>query len=99
MLMSAYMVVLLYVDEGDWVADYVANVPEILRQFGGEYLAVSDAVTRFEGPDRAPDQVAIFTFPSVDQMDAFHSCEEYAPYKQARLAQSSATILGFTPRQ
>lgn len=97
--MSAYMVVLVHVDGSDWITDYIANVPAIIRKFGGEYFAVSKAVTQFEGNDRAPDQVAIFTFPSVDQMDAFYNCDEYEPYKQARLAQSSATILGFEPRQ
>jgi uncharacterized protein (DUF1330 family) len=96
--MTAYMVVFVYADESDWVADYVANVPGILRKFGGEYLAVSDTVTQFEGEKRTPDQVALFTFPSVEQMQAFISCEEYAPYKDARLAQSSATIVGFETR-
>lgn len=97
--MPAYMVVLVYVEKAEWVADYVANVPTILRKFGGEYMAVSNGVTQFEGSKPTPDQVAILTFPSVEQMRAFLECDEYAPYKQARLAQSSATIVGFEPQQ
>lgn len=91
----AYMVVVVHLRETAWVADYIANVPGILRKFGGEYLAVSKTLTQFEGPKPAPDQVAIFTFPSVENMEAFVNCAEYAPYKQARLEQSSALIVGF----
>ena len=96
--MPAFMVVTVYLRESGWVADYVANVPAILRQYGGEYFAVSAGLIQFEGEGPAPDQVAIFTFPSVAQMDAFMNCAEYAPYKEARLAQSSALIVGFEPR-
>lgn len=96
--MSAFMVVAVYLRESGWVADYIANVPAILRTYGGEYFAVSSGVTQFEGEGAAPDQVALFTFPSVDHMQAFVNSAEYAPYKEARLAQSSALIVGFEPR-
>lgn len=93
--MSAYMVVNVYLQGTDWVPDYVANVPAIIRKFGGEYLAVSKVLQQFEGEGELPDQVALFTFPSLAAMNDFIDSEEYAPYKQARLAQSSAQIVGF----
>ena len=93
--MSAYLVVNVYLRDTKWVQDYLANVPRILRSFGGEYLAVSRRLQQFEGEGRAPDQVALFTFPSLEAMNAFMSCPEYAPYKHARLEQSSALIVGF----
>lgn len=96
--MPAFMVVMVYLRESGWVADYIANVPAILRTYGGEYFAVSTSVTQFEGDGPVPDQVALFTFPSVDHMDGFVNSAEYAPYKEARLAQSSALIVGFEPR-
>lgn len=96
--MPAFMVVTIYLRESDWVADYVANVPAILHSYGGEYFAVSASVTQFEGDGPVPDQVALFTFPSVDHMHAFVNSAEYAPYKEARLAQSSAQIVGFETR-
>ncbi|MEJ7935040.1 DUF1330 domain-containing protein [Sphingobium sp. AN558] len=97
-VMAAYMVVLVYLDKSEWVADYVANVPDILRKYGGEYFAVSERVVKFEGDKPTPDQVALFTFPSIERMQAFVISDEYAPYKDARLAQSNATIIGFEPR-
>jgi uncharacterized protein (DUF1330 family) len=89
------MVVNVYLRGTDWVKDYLANVPPMLRNYGGEYLAVSKTVQRFEGDDPVPDQVALLTFPSLAAMNEFIDSEEYAPYKQARMAQSSAQIFGF----
>ena len=93
--MSAYMLVNLYLRDVAWVQDYVANVPAIIRKYGGEYFAVSKTLKQFEGDARAPDQVFLFTFPSLDAITAFMECEEYKPYKDSRLEQSSATIVGF----
>lgn len=93
--MSAYMVVNVYLRESDWVRDYIANVPQILRRYGGEYLAVSRTLKQFEGDGPVPDQVAVLTFPSIAAMQQFMDCPEYAPYKEARCAQSTAQIVGF----
>lgn len=93
--MSAYMVVHVYLRDTAWVKEYVANVPAILRRYGGEYLAVSKTLRQFEGDGAAPDQVAMFTFPSVAAMNEFLECEDYAPYKKVRLEQSYAQIVGF----
>jgi uncharacterized protein (DUF1330 family) len=94
--MSAYLVVLLNVKTTDWVADYVARVPTILRKYGGEYLAVSKTISRKEGERVVPDQIALFTFPSLEKIDEFLTCEEYEPYKDARIAGSSADIFAFS---
>jgi uncharacterized protein (DUF1330 family) len=94
-MMAAYLVVHVYLRDTAWVADYVANVPTIIRSYGGEYLAVSKELKQFEGEQPAPGQVAIFTFPSLDAIDKFMACDAYKPYKDARLEQSSATIIGF----
>ncbi|MET0545071.1 MAG: DUF1330 domain-containing protein [Caulobacterales bacterium] len=90
--MSAYMVVLLDVQNTDWVENYVANVPAIFRRYGGEYLAVSKRVETVEGDAKAPDQIAIFTFPSVDAIKQFLESADYAPYAKARIAASSANV-------
>ncbi len=95
--MPAYMVVNVYLREAEWVADYVANVPAIIRKYGGDYLAVSSRLQKFEGEGPIPNQVALFTFPSLDAIDKFMNSDEYKPYKELRLAQSSAEIVGFEP--
>lgn len=92
--MAAYLVVHVHLRDTQWVADYVANVPAIIRSYGGEYLAVSKELKQFEGDAPVPDQVAIFTFPSLDAIDQFMNSDAYKPYKDSRLSQSSATIIG-----
>lgn len=92
--MSAYLVVQLSVTDPSWIENYVADVPTIFRKYGGEYLAVSTQSRQYEGAGTAPDQVAIFTFPSLDAITQFMECEEYKPYKDARIAGSSATAIG-----
>jgi uncharacterized protein (DUF1330 family) len=96
--MMAYLLVTLKVHDPVWVDDYVANVPAIIRKHGGKYFAVSESVKRYEGTTPTPDQVALFTFPSIGAIDAFIADPDYAPYKAARLAASSADILAFVPR-
>jgi uncharacterized protein (DUF1330 family) len=93
--MATYLLVTLTIHDVSWVKDYIANVPAILRSHGGEYLAVSRTVKRYEGEGPLPDQIAVFTFPSLAAVDAFMACPEYAPYRAARLAHATADILGF----
>lgn len=92
--MTAYLVAQLNVTDPSWIEDYVANVPDVFRKYGGEYLAVSQQLKQFEGEGEAPDQVAIFTFPSMDALTRFVESDDYKPYKEARIAGSRATIIG-----
>lgn len=92
--MASYLVVLLNLHDPSWIEDYIAKVPTIIRSYGGEYLFVSKGIARYEGDIPIPDQIAVFTFPSKDALEAFLKCPEYAPYKDARIAGSTATIFG-----
>ena len=92
--MSAYLVVQLSVTDPSWIENYVANVPTILRKYGGEYLVVSQQLKQYEGAGDAPHQVAIFTFPTLDAITRFMECDEYKPYKEARFTGSTATVIG-----
>ena len=86
--MSAYLVVLLELENPDWVKDYLANVPDIMRKFGGEYAIVSKKVTRLEGEGNTPSQIALVKFPSTEVIEEFLSSAEYEPYAKARIAGS-----------
>lgn len=92
--MSAYLVVQLSVTDPGWIENYVAEVPVILRKYGGEYLVVSQKFQQYEGVGPVPDQIAIFTFPTLDAITQFMECEEYKPYKEARFKGATATIIG-----
>jgi uncharacterized protein (DUF1330 family) len=93
--MPAYLIVKLTFRDLAWGKAYMANVPAILRSFGGEYHAVSKRVERIEGEAPTPDQVALFTFPSIELINAFMTCEAYQPYKDMRIAGSDADIIAF----
>jgi uncharacterized protein (DUF1330 family) len=93
--MPAYLVVQMNFRDLGWAKEYLANVPDILRGFGGEYLAVSKTVERIEGSAPTPDQVVLFTFPSIESINQFMACEAYQPYKKMRIAASDADIVAF----
>ena len=84
-----------------WVDEYQANVPAIMaimRKHGGEYFAVSENIKRYEGDGPNPDRIAIFTFPSMEKIEAFVSDADYRPYRAARLAATSSDAFAFTTR-
>jgi uncharacterized protein (DUF1330 family) len=89
---QAYMIVRLYIHEEAWIADYLENVPPMLRSFGGEYIVSSPKVERIEGEDALPDFVTVFRFPSMRSIHDFIDSPEYKPYRDARLAGASASI-------
>jgi uncharacterized protein (DUF1330 family) len=95
--MPAYLIVEMKFRDLAWAKDYIANVPAILRGFGGEYIAVSKTVERLEGAGATPDQVALFTFPSIGAIKDFMECDAYKPYKEARIASCDADIFAFEP--
>lgn len=96
--MAAYLLVMIKVHDPSWVEDYVANVPAIVRKHGGEYFVVSENLKRYEGDGADPDQIALFTFPSIEAIDTFISDPDYSSYKSARIEGATAEILGFVPR-
>jgi len=93
--MSAYMLVSLRNRNRDWLPDYVAKVPAILRSYGGEYIAVSKSVRRLEGAGDLPDIIALFSFPSLASIEEFMSSDEYRPLRKLRQRNADADILIF----
>jgi uncharacterized protein (DUF1330 family) len=91
--MAAYMIVRLKFRNLDWAKDYMANVPAMVREFGGEYLVRSSAIAQIEGQGELPDQVVILTFPSIEVIRAFMDHPPYARYRDARIAATETDIL------
>ncbi len=96
--MTAYLLAMIKAHDLSWVDEYRANVPAIVHKHGGEYLAVSECIKRYEGGGPDPDGIVLFTFPSMDAVDAFISDADYAPFRAARLAASSGDLIGFATR-
>jgi uncharacterized protein (DUF1330 family) len=93
--MRAYLIVKLKFHDLGWSKDYLASVPAILRRYGGEYLDRGTKIERFEGSAITPDHVTILTFPSMDAIREFMNSADYAPFKEARIAQTDSDIVAF----
>jgi uncharacterized protein (DUF1330 family) len=98
-IMPAYMISFVTVHDLDWVADYLAAVPAMVRDHGGEFLAVSkfapDAIERLEGAAPIPQSIVVFRFPSMDAIKGFLNSPEYGPYKDARIAATESNFFAF----
>lgn len=89
------MIVKLNFRDLAWSKDYLAQVPAMLRSYGGEYLARSRKVARIEGAAATPDHVAILSFPSIEAIGQFIDSPEYAPFRAARIAATDSDIVAF----
>lgn len=95
--MPVYVIVTLRIHDRSWCHEYAANVPGIVRSYGGKYLAIGTHVVLEEGDGTAPDQIAILTFPSLGELERCLSSDEYAPYRASRIGKAETEILAFQP--
>jgi len=95
--MPAYMVSLVTAHEMDWVPEYLAKVPSIVRRHGGEFLAVAKPgeIERLEGVAPTPQSIVVFKFPSMEAIRGFLDSPEYRPYKDARIAGTDTDFFAF----
>jgi uncharacterized protein (DUF1330 family) len=82
--MKYYAVAELDVTDRGWVAEYVANVTEMVERHGGRYLARTPNVEVLEGERTPPHVFLIVEWPSKALADGFYDSEEYRPYREAR---------------
>ncbi len=93
--MAAYMIALTDMHDPSWIEEYVAAVPAIIAEYGGEYVANGMGPQLLEGAMDLPDSVTVFRFPSLDAIHAFLESEEYQPYIELRKSGSTISILAF----
>lgn len=95
----AYLITFITAQDLNWVAEYLIKVPPIVRNYEGEYLAVSkglpNAVEVVEGTALAPQAIAILTFPSMDAVKRFLKAPEYTPFRKARVAATESSFYAF----
>jgi uncharacterized protein (DUF1330 family) len=82
----AYLVVLGEVYDRDaFMSGYTAKLPPVYEKYGGRYLAAGRNFEVFEGEARFKSFV-ISKWPSMAAARAFWESPDYAPLKQARIA-------------
>ena len=82
--MTAFLIANIKVTDGKWVPEYAASVHEIVHKHGGKYLSRSGNVKTLEGGPSDTSLIAIMSFPSTQNAEAFVADPAYAPFAAAR---------------
>lgn len=69
----------------DGLAQYKAQVGEVVQRFGGRYTSLGGNVEELEG-DWRPTYPVLIEFPDLDSARRWYHSEEYAELKALRLA-------------
>ena len=89
-MLAAYLIAQLKVTNSQKYKEYIEKVPEIIKKYGGEYLARGGEYTVVEGEDNYP-RIILIKFPSYEKALEWYNSEEYKPTKQIRLDNSEGT--------
>ena len=90
--MPAYLVVAVNYRDTTWTEAYRRDVPALIAEHGGRYLAKSLNPERLEGGGDAPQTLAILEFPDADAARALMASDAYRPYAEARQRNAETTI-------
>lgn len=90
--MSAYFIVDVDVKNPAAMREYLEKVPGTLGPYGGRYIVRGGKFEVIEG-DWQPTRVVMLEFPSMEQAQRWYTCEEYRPFKEARLAACATNIV------
>ncbi len=85
--MKYYSVLDVTFKNQDWVASYLPVANELMKEYGGKYLARTSHFERLEGEDTAkPNVRIIIEWPSKEAAEGFMKDERYAPHLAAGTA-------------
>jgi uncharacterized protein (DUF1330 family) len=71
---------------------YAEAVPDVVKSFGGRFLARGGTVTPLAG-DFVPERVVLIEFSSADDALGFYISDRYAPLLKVRLATTEARLV------
>ena len=71
---------------------YAEAVPDVVKSFGGRFLARGGKVTPLAG-EFVPERVVLIEFPAADDALGFYSSDRYAPLLKIRLATTEARLV------
>ena len=91
--MPAYVIAQVEVTDPELFAQYGAQVPATIEQYGGRYLVRGGQTEAIEG-NWAPPRVVVIEFPSMDQLKKWYYSEAYKPLIALR-QQSANTHISF----
>jgi len=92
--MPALLIADIDVRDPETYSRYRSANPEIVRKFGGRYLAVGGAVRVLEG-DWVPRRTVIIEFPDMAAIEAFYQSPEYAELRKIRWQSADSRLVAF----
>ena len=81
--MSVYSISSITVKDWDIYQEYMEKVPAVIEKYGGKYLVRGGNIIA-DDTTWNPQRIVILEFPSVDNMKAFASSEDYKPIAALR---------------
>ncbi|MDA9596678.1 DUF1330 domain-containing protein, partial [Candidatus Pelagibacter sp.] len=84
---AGYVIAQLKVTNPENYKEYVEKVSEVVKKYGGEYLARGGEHEVVEGEDNFP-RIVIIKFPTYEKALEWYHSDEYKPVKDIRLANS-----------
>lgn len=74
--MTAYLIARINVTDMAQYQEYIKLTPDIIRKFGGEFLARGGDVLTLEG-DTETNRLVLVAFPSREVVEQFYNSPEY----------------------
>jgi uncharacterized protein (DUF1330 family) len=74
--MAVYLIIDITIIDPDVYGQFVEQVPVVVEQFGGHYLARSNEVSTAVG-DWRPERMVLIQFDSIDQVQEFFASPAY----------------------
>ena len=90
--MAAYVITQIKITDPETFETYRAQVPPVLEQYDGEFLARGGSMAVLEGDWPWP-RVVVLKFPSMEQAKAWHASAEYEGPKALRQASTNTNMI------
>jgi uncharacterized protein (DUF1330 family) len=91
----AMMVIYMEILDPSWIEPYFKVVPGLLEEYGAVSVGASRRISSIEGDWKAPDRMAILSFPSMEKLTGFMADARYQPYKEMREKNTKTQIFVF----
>jgi uncharacterized protein (DUF1330 family) len=74
--MPAYLIIDITITDQDLFGEFAAQVPAVVEQYGGRYVARSGEVSNMLG-DWHPERIVLIEFKTIEQVQEFFASPEY----------------------
>ena len=92
--MSAFMIIACKMHDRDkFINDYGKIVPNLVEEFGGEYIIVAPGAELLEGSLKGYESVAISKWPTKDSALRFWQSDKYKKLKELRQGLADVEVI------